>query len=58
MARHVDVVVGTYHDGLDEQVSGKVAKKVYDIVNGVTTIHSVSITRRGKVLVAMVVWDD
>jgi len=56
MAKHVDIVVGKYYDGLDEQIAGYVAKKLYDIYNAATTIDNISITKSGRNLVIVICW--
>ena len=57
MARHVDMVTGTFEDNDDEQIAGSLCKAIYDLVNG-KTIQEVSMTRKGRQLWAVVVWDD
>ena len=59
MVRHTRVVYGKVHDGDTEtSPSDTLAKKIYDLISGATTIHSVSVERFGRLAFAVVVYDD
>jgi len=59
MARHVQVVYGKVHDGDTETSSSDtLAKKIYDLISGATTIHDISIAKFGKIAVALLIWDS
>ena len=51
------VIRGKYYNGVDSSVDGYIAKAINDIVSGCTAIHSVTITKSGKQLVAIVVYE-
>ena len=56
MATHTKIVSGKYQDGDSESVTTSVAKKINDITTAATTIHSVAIMRRGRHIVAVIVY--
>jgi len=59
MARHVKVLYGNVQDGDSETAeSTQLSRKIYDSIATATTIHSVSVSKYGKIAIAVLVWDD
>jgi len=59
MARHVKIVYGNIRDGDSESSdTTQLSRKIYDSIATATTIHSVSISKYGKVAIAVLIWDD
>jgi len=59
MVRHVKIVYGNIRDGDSESSdTTQLSRKIYDSIATATTIHSVSISKYGKVVIAVLVWDD
>ena len=58
MAKKVSIVMGTVKDGDNEGSSTKtLARKIYDIIVGATSIYNVSITKYGKIALACIVYE-
>lgn len=49
------IVIGRARDGMTSAETGSIAKKINDITTGATTF-SVSITRRGREVIAVIVY--
>lgn len=56
MATQTTIVKGIYWDGCTETDTTSVAKKINDVTTAATTIHSVTIMRKGRELVAVIVY--
>lgn len=56
MATTTKVVIGTVHDGDDGSSTGTLAKKINDIATAATTIHSIVITKWGRLGMAVIVY--
>lgn len=56
MATTTKIVMGSPRDGETSAVSGSLAKKINDITTGATTIHAVSLAKKGRLIVACVVY--
>lgn len=56
MATQTTIVRGKYWDGCTEADTTSVAKKINDVTTAATTIHSVTISKSGKEIVAVIVY--
>lgn len=55
MARHIKAVIGSVRDG-DTETDGSetISKKIYDVVNGASQVHSINITKYGILICAII----
>ena len=59
MSRHVKVLYGKISDEDSETApSDHLSNKIYSAIGSATTIHSISLTKYGKIAIALVVFDD
>jgi len=49
-------VIGRPQDGETSAKAGSLAEKINDVTTAATTIHSVSIAKKGSSIVAVIVW--
>ena len=57
MTRHTKIFVGRIHNGMDDSEDPSIAKDINEAI-ATATAYSVSVTRKGKIMIACVVWDS
>ena len=55
-ASSTKIVVGKYWDGCTQADTTTIAKKIDDVVDAATSILSIAITKKGRLLVAVIVY--